>query len=198
MNNIQPDLPPQMDQKNRDIPHLMSQPAQPPSLMSHPGNQSSNFDHRANPLISPNSNRAEKPLSERLAHLMQTQGNHDPRLHSNQFRNHNSDSGDGNRYHSSSNLPNTKEPPPPASPSPAFKQDSSFKNDHASFNHVNSNFQDRKSDVNIPASSSQLPFNQPPPGFPKPPLSFPPREYIFSVALIEHVHPKFAKKKKSI
>lgn len=179
-----------MEQKNHELQgqHLLSSPQQPSiqPLLHHHISQQSNFDPRPNAnlhnqLASLPNCRQEQPLSERLSHIMQTQVNHDPRLQNNQFRNQNPDSIDINRFHQSV-MPNTQEPPPIPAPA-AFKSDvPSFKQDLPGFNHVNSNFQERQSDVNIPppaGPSSQLPFNQPPPGFPQPPLSFPPRAYYF-------------------
>lgn len=166
LNNVPSDV----DSKNREM-HRIPPPApqQPaiPSLMQIPVSQPPNFDPR--PTVSLHNQlgtRGEQPLSERLAHMMPTPTNHDPRLQNNQYRSQNSEP-ENHRFHQSL-LPNTQEPPPPPPPTlSSFKKDSPL-------NHVNSNFQDRKPEINIPPPPSQLPFNQPPPNFAQPPLVFPP------------------------
>ena len=151
--------------------HMISQPlptptSNIPSLMQQHIPPPSNFDPRPSSnlhnQISPSScGRGDPPLSERLSHMIQTPTNHDPRLQqNNSFRNQNSEP-EGHRF-----IPHAQEPPPPST----FKQESSYNNN------TNSNFQDRKPDINIPHPPSQLPFNQPPPVFPQPALAFPPRK----------------------
>lgn len=165
MNNLQNDVPRQMEAKTREMPQHLRTPTQQspiPSLMQQHISPPASYDSRSNSthtsLTPTKCNRQES--SDRLPHHIQ---NHDPRLQNSQFRSQNSDS-----FHQPV-LPNTQEPPPPP-PISSFKQDSPF-------NHVSSNFADLpSSDGNLPPSS-QHPFNQPPPGFPQPPLTFPPRKY---------------------
>lgn len=175
MNNMQNDMPRQMESKVREIPQHMRTPTQQspiPSLMQQHITPPTNYDSRPHanahtPLTPTKSIRQEPGLPDRLPNLIQ---NHDPRLQNNQFRNQNSDSLEVNRFHQPV-LPNTQEPPPPP-PISSFKQDSSF-------NHVSSTFSDLPaSEANLPPPASQHPFNQPPPGFPQPPLAFPPRKYL--------------------
>lgn len=173
LNNV-PQTP--EDQKGRLIPPQTSH-SHPPPLMH-------NFDPRQhNRGPPPNDIRSEPPLSERLAHIMQTQVNHDPRLQpGSQYRNQNKDQ---DRFHQNI-VPNTQEPPP----APTFKPEPppmrpDIGGTGAAFNHHNNtnNFQDIKP-TEVP--NSQLPFNQPPPpvfqGPPSappsnpPPLAFPPRK----------------------
>jgi len=162
----------ELDVKNRDMlvisqPPPTTSPSTIPPLMQQHIPPPSSFDPRPNAnhhnqMSSSSCSRADPPLSERLSHLMQGPSSHDPRLQNSQFRNQNNEA-EGHMF-----IANAQEPPP----AQAFKQQDS------SYNNANSNFQDCKSDMNIPPPSSQLPFNQPPPVFSQPPINFPPRKFV--------------------
>lgn len=168
----------ELNPKNCDL-HITSQPPPssgsasstiPPLMQQHIPLPSS-FDPRPDAnllsqLPSSSCNRGDPPLSEHLTNLMQgPPSSHDPRLQNSQFHNQKPES-DGHRF-----LPNSQEP--------ALAQ--SFKSQDSSYSNANLNFQDHKSDANIPRPSSQLPFNQPPPSvFSQAPMNFPPRKFCLN------------------